>query len=207
MPTNITDVDTFTSTIVTAADGDAVNGASRETEAQGLADRSRYLYNRNIEAKGGLISVPLVSFRDEGAKWTWYDPDLAIREVNTAAPQAYFGIPNRLNAKITEFHVMVNGDFNGVGPHVGLPAVMPFIRAWEVDNFGAGLTVLGTTTDPSASVGAYESNHTISITGIAANNVFDEQKQFVLMVEGEGSTNSLANALYILGVYVKIEAA
>jgi hypothetical protein len=46
MPQNVTDADLWTATVQTAIDGDHVEGASRLLEAQDLADRSRYLYNR-----------------------------------------------------------------------------------------------------------------------------------------------------------------
>lgn len=45
MPANLTDSNTFTDPIVVPTDGDALTGASNALEAQGLANRTRFLKN------------------------------------------------------------------------------------------------------------------------------------------------------------------
>lgn len=46
MPTNLVDSGTFTSPIVAPTDGDALNAASVVTGLQGLANRTRFLFNQ-----------------------------------------------------------------------------------------------------------------------------------------------------------------
>jgi len=58
MPTNLTDVSTFTSPVAVPADGDARNAASVETPFQSLANRTKYLKD-TIEA--GSTKIRLVS--------------------------------------------------------------------------------------------------------------------------------------------------
>lgn len=50
MTVNITDSDTFTDPIVAPDDGDLANGAIFQLAPQGLANRTRYLYNRSAYA-------------------------------------------------------------------------------------------------------------------------------------------------------------
>ena len=58
MPTNLTDVSTFTSPVAVPADGDARNAASVETPFQSLSNRTKYLKD-TIEA--GSTKIRLVS--------------------------------------------------------------------------------------------------------------------------------------------------
>ena len=54
MPTNLTDVSTFTDPVAVPVDSDPRNAASVETPFQALANRTRYLLNQ-IETAGALI--------------------------------------------------------------------------------------------------------------------------------------------------------
>jgi hypothetical protein len=61
MPTNITDVSTFTAPIVTVADGDAANAADVAVAVQGLANRTRALQ--------GVVNVGGPGHMDNGSRF------------------------------------------------------------------------------------------------------------------------------------------
>jgi len=212
MPTNITDVDTWTSTIVTAADGDAVNGASRETEAQGLSDRTRYLYNRNLGAAGGYIEISILQALQEPQDVTtnrrFYLSAGGVSNLGwgqgSIADQGrlYLGIPQIYGAKLTEIHAMVNGNLFG-GGHGGLPTNMPEMSLRRNDS-GGSTTNISTVVDPSASVVAYHLDHLISITG--QSETFDYQKQWYIEIRGESVGAAAVDTFGWYGCYMKIEA-
>jgi hypothetical protein len=205
MPQNIVDADTWTATVQVAADGDAVDGASQVLIGQDLADRTRYLYNRNIAAVGGLLGVALINATPStSARWIPVDGfNWQMTSVASAGLLALH-LPQVLGAKLTEVHCMVHGDLEGNGPHGALPATMPQIELDRIDYLGAGVTNIGTTVDSSANVAAYETHHLISITGLS--EAFDEEKQWALKVKGETGANSLVDTLAFYGCYIKIEA-
>lgn len=59
MPQNITDVDTFTVTVQAPASGEPRTADSVKTPVQGLADRTRWLYNRALDRIGVANSAAL----------------------------------------------------------------------------------------------------------------------------------------------------
>ena len=59
MPQNITDADTFTATVQTPASGEPRTANSVKTPVQGLADRTRWLYNRALDRIGVASSAAL----------------------------------------------------------------------------------------------------------------------------------------------------
>jgi len=211
MPQNITDADTWTDPVQVAADGDPVDGASQVLIGQDLSDRARYLYNRVVPAAQRNFSVPIIG--------AWQSPETAPANfrfqyqaaTNTMQQSSVASagllvvyLPQILNVTLEEVHVMCHGDLSGVGPHPNLPSVggsMPVINLRESDYTGGGYSLLGTQIDPSASVGAYESHHVISITGMSATTFHN--KQHILTIAGESGPNALNNAFHVYGAYVR----
>lgn len=207
MPTNIVDVDTWTATIVTAADGDAVNGASRATEAQGLADRSRYLRNRVRSAADGYIGVPIVpAYLSANPTYPVFDSTYCgWRWSNVSAPANMFiGVPEMFNCRITEVHAMFHGDLMVAGPHAGQPANLPTLEVYENDWTGAGTsTKVANITYTWVDIPTYESHQLISATGLTLD--MDNSKQVVAEFTGESGANALANSMIFYGLYLKCE--
>jgi hypothetical protein len=88
---------------------------------------------------------------------------------------------------------------------------MPTVSLYYVSPVSApDRSQIGTTvTDPSASVGTYESGtfHTISITGLTeAIDQATNQRYYWLEFTGESGANSVASKLSIMGGYAKFTA-
>lgn len=74
------------------------------------------------------------------------------------------------------------------GAHVDLPDTMPAVTLFTRDS-DAVLTATETEIDPSASVVAYEAQHTITLSPAAA--VFSSGNSYVVQFRGEASGDSL----------------
>jgi hypothetical protein len=211
MPQNVVDADTWTVTVETAADGDAVNGASRLLTAQDLADRSRYLYNRTIGPSGvGIWHVPLGDdLVNTAARWAFSQTSTIMGWEQTSVASAgrlRWPIVLPLTGRITQVEARVDGNLgSGGGTHAGLPGTMPRLGLDRQDHFGGTSAQVGVVSDPSASVAAYEVLHSITLSGLSED--IDEHKTWYVYVDGETGANALANELVLLDIRVTIGAA
>ena len=88
---------------------------------------------------------------------------------------------------ITTIVATVQGD---PGSHSALPTNMPDLRLYRQDSVGA-LTLEGSQSDTSGSVGAYEAVHTITISTLSEQvHGAGGNDQCFIMLANEGSTNA-----------------
>ncbi len=89
--------------------------------------------------------------------------------------------------------------------HVALPAGMPQVLLYQLDQDLGSLVVVGTTaaTDSSANVSAYQLAHSVEKTGLSHSVIAD--RQYWLGCSGEYSTNRI-NGLYITAAWVTVAA-
>lgn len=77
----------------------------------------------------------------------------------------------------------------------GLPATMPKVTLWKCTTSNQStMTSIASTTDPSASVAAYETPHDVSIT--ASYSAITDADYFVIGVAGEEGVDATAAASY-----------
>lgn len=99
---------------------------------------------------------------------------------------------------ILTISVMLNGNL-GAG-HASLPGTMPSVSLVSVDVAGTQTTI-DTVADSSASVGAYDANHLVTLT-LGAPETIDGGEAYSIVVTGEAGANSVANTLAIRSILV-----
>jgi len=210
MPQNVADADLWTVTVQCAADGEAVDGASQLLPAQDLGDRSRWLYNRSIEASGGAYQIPIapVDYVGTGValRWSWAPGGVGwINSSIGGAEEMLIPLPALTDCTFDTITLYVEGDGGGGGPHIALPAVMPRITLYQIDAVAGTLTAVGNQIDTSGAFGVYDLPHTIALA-IAAQTV-DSTTQYAVSVRGESGANSIAGALCTWGCTMNIVPA
>jgi hypothetical protein len=100
-----------------------------------------------------------------------------------------FGMPN--GSTLTSVRVRVIPQVLG---RPGLPATMPTFKVYKAD-FNGTTTLLATQIDPSASVAAYETPHTVTMT-IPDEVVDNSSFTYWLDLENESGVNSAINTIY-----------
>lgn len=120
------------------------------------------------------------------------------RQADTASPFSIF-LPIRLQSGDTLNSVTVRVDGAGGGAtHVGLPATLPAVEVFRVNSStGAATSIAGPTTDASASLGAYESDHDITLSSIAETAA---GARYFVEIQGESGANAVNDALQLIGV-------
>jgi len=88
----------------------------------------------------------------------------------------------------------INGNAGGGGGHAGLPSTMPTIA------IVANGTELDIATDASATLGAYENAHSVTVTH--NDTVLDAT--YYLRINGEAGANALANHLKLLNIAASV---
>lgn len=168
------ETDTLDSTIsvtgtISADVTDAIvvaNGGSIGVESGGLIDvktggqlllsgtNKVSLASRSVTRKMGMFHP------DDPTQWTNIDGFFQTDTTSAAIAWVDLDLPH--NSTLTALSVSVSA---GSG-HGGLPAVMPAIRAYQMtDSDSVAITV--STSDTSASVGAFQSTHSISVSGLS----------------------------------------
>jgi hypothetical protein len=82
----------------------------------------------------------------------------------------------------------VSQEFTGSASDVALPATLPTLNVYKVDKFGNG-TNLGAQLDSSGTLGAYQAQHAVSVTGLSVT-IDRSQFTYWAYVQPEASTNS-----------------
>lgn len=198
MPGSITDVDEFP-VVQHITDGDPLNSGAFSNEMQLLANRTRHLANRVVGAGvagSDSVSVPLPMAYPAHASgaptWEFDGANLVFAQV-TLSTAAYlvWGLPYP-NAALVSFEVTIDP----APGHGGLPAVMPQVELGYVGT--GGPTIIDTQVDASGSVGAYEAEHTITLTLGSPEAIDNAARQYFVRLRGESSTNSVAGTTLTL---------
>jgi len=209
MPANIVPVDAWPANLKVAADGDAVSQATRTTVQQTYADAVTYLHGRSVEAVGGDYQVPIVPTSMYPAGWTqrweWRTASNGWMNRDTAGADAIMiPLPPMLGASISSVTMYLDGDAGGAGPHGGLPGTMPTISLYQIAADAAlMLSLVGTATDNSANVAAYEALHEVTYSPGAAQ-VFSHIKQYAVTITGETGANAINFALGLMGLKMTV---
>lgn len=105
-------------------------------------------------------------------------------------PLLYLPVDNLIDgASLCAIRLWLCGAVN----HVGLPTRMPWFKLIRVPEDGVH-SFLGTATDASATVSAYQAAHSVTLsfaTPIAITE--SDESRFVLQIKGEGGVNALAS--------------
>lgn len=203
MPQNVTETETWTSPLTAIADGDAVNGATWLAAIQGYANRLKYLAARVPGVQTEVILTAPMPTASSGAYFT------APEGHSTEGPMIQSGTPGSdpiakctwYNAPrkgtLTQVVLRVQGAWSS-SAHGALPSSMPAFKVWRSDpTTGVATQVGSTATDSSASVGAYEVAHDITLSGLSESL---EGRLYFIEVRGEDDTNALANSFAVISM-------
>lgn len=202
MPVNLTDADTWTTTVQSIANGEALNAVNLQVGPQDLADRSLYLRNRNVEAVGGRLSLmPYIFDVVNGAAaygtldvaagggspaTTIYSPSTA-----TSVWQVKAWIPTRIGVTaspptVTSVSMVIRGD-SGLA---GLPSPMPRIYLASMSPSAGQGTLIGSQTDATAVLLDFKAPHAVTFTPGSGQSLSPTGYLYVECVIGDGSNNS-----------------
>lgn len=197
MPQNIIETPGRGETIVAPSSGDPVTDSSIVQGEQPIGNRLAYLEanavgaspRTNTPVSNGLMGT------DQGANWSFNGfPLWTQTDASTAGNLA---IPLSLPPGVTLTSLRLHCVGDGAATHAGLPGTMPSIQLYEQKIDGTVATLLGSASDSSVNVAAYETEHTIDIAPAA---VVKDDYYYVLLVQGETGANALDNALQVYGV-------
>ena len=202
MPTNHTDVDQF-NTVVKFNDGEAATAASVRAAIEPLADRGHFLRRRLLSGEvGDVVQCRFAPTFNDQAKWVASLSPVGHSQSDVASAfYIVFELELPKNCVLKEIHATLLGSAG----HAGLPATMPRLRLLRQDTGSSGApTALGDQSDTSASVGAYEVPHSVSIAGLSEVIAHDGGNRYYVRIDGEAGANSQA-ALAILDVTAVVD--
>ena len=193
MATPLSETAQFTASVPVPDDGDSATGAGLVAMAQPLADRTQLLKQRigdsgtvvMVGAGPGLLQRALAATHTLGAlsadpsEWYFY----AQKGLTLNLEFSKF-LP--VGATITQIDMRFHGDPASSGSHAGLPATMPKFAFYEDG------VLIDEVTDTSVDAGTYDSEHTVSLTGLST--VVDEDKVYSLRYVGEDGAQSTDTA-------------
>lgn len=180
-------------------DGDLVNTANCGNNGQDTADGLGYLLARanRFDAAHGTASAahvqPAGGFATTG-DWTYAAGAWTNAVVGTVL-MIPLAIPNGVT--VTAVSVLIDP----AGGHGALPAVMPSLAFRRRAIATGGATVIGTATDASANVAAYEPAHALTLSGLS--EVIDTSiRDYHLFLTAESGANSAVGTVWYGGVSV-----
>jgi hypothetical protein len=115
----------------------------------------------------------------------------AVANSNVASNKIFYQLGMPSGSTLTTLRIRVIPDVLG---RPGLPATMPTFKVYKAD-FNGTTTLLATQIDPSASVAAYETPHTVTMT-IPDEVVDNSSFTYWLDLENESGVNSAINTIY-----------
>ncbi len=214
MSSVVTELDQFDASVIVPDDGDT-SGAASVTAAgvgfQPLANRTKHLQARNIGSAGGNLQLDLnavlentsarfgFSFGVGAPNFTWGNID------TTTAGGIYFMVPPMFGVQITNVVARYHGDGFGAGAHGAVPGTLPTVALQRLDTDDGGngsVSTIGTFTDPSATVGAYETLHDIDLSGLTA--VAGDDAVHVVRITGETGANAIDGRGVLYRVYLTL---
>jgi hypothetical protein len=215
----------FPATIPLGTGADNNTPANQNTPFEGLADRTQQLF----EGKPGDLQVPLnAPVLNDGVAWLFQlvgGPPIAAvtsffwMQVNIATG-GYLGwwapmpVLNRTTTtyKVTEVQVDLEGDGGtaGAGAHGAvLPATMPRVTLWSRSE--QTFQNHGTAIDLSGSAAVYDTPHQITLDAATPGAPVPlpiatfRRRSWMVVIEGEAGAGSVANALAIYSINLKLE--
>lgn len=215
MATALTPVNQWDANMIVPDDGDTRSAASVTAPGVGFqvaANRLLYLRNRLVNAVGGTVRLPMnIKYRNLNAGTPYLDYISAAGGVSgqvsqndvTASGIVWFEIPYVFGASLTLVGMTWDGTFDAGGPRAGLPGTMPTISLRTLDATTGAAATVGTATDASINVAAYELPHEVTLA--VAPQVFTPTTVYGLRVTGEAGVNALALSA-ILRLYATIAA-
>jgi hypothetical protein len=190
MPVNIPGTSTWETNVVAPVASDPALAVSARDGLEDLANRTKWLFDASMTqlwlAAGSAILDSVWSV----------DASATVPHVLTTLNGGAYGlyIPVRVPAKGTFSSVAVL--VTGAATHAGVPATKPTLSLWKSSTVRSAKTQIGATiTDPSASVGAYDADHWITLSGLS--EVVAADTTYFLKVTNEASTNAAAQGLRI----------
>lgn len=204
MPTNITDVDTFSATVTAPADGDAGNGATFQAGIQLLSNRTRNLKNRadGIDARIGALAgartklIPLSLCRAPNG----YDATPGVNMLNVAFATANIWAFSANSQSLTipiDFEletgdIITNVEFCVEQGNAGASGQMSAKAYRQAVSASAYATVLQLGSTRTFTAGAGYKNESIAI---ASNNTVS-RSLYQYFVELSGSALAATNSDY-----------
>jgi hypothetical protein len=200
MPTTYTATATGEPVLQTTipSDGDARDASSVNVAFEGLADDISRL------AKGGMTSATVtrsfahfeytagainawIRYRSTVSTYTSHWSQSSTTEDTGAGDTILWGVLDLPHgARLAAVFLSVASD----GTHAALPETMPSFTLYQQHLSSGVVTILGTATDSSATVAAYEAPHQIGLS-VSPNHVVDrETSTYLIAVSGEYGTNS-----------------
>lgn len=192
--------DTYHSTVTAPSDGDAANGTNFQAGIQDCADNARYVRDRcpGAAASTVIIIPPQIATPDLDGYWDLLGNYQRQNDVSTSH-KLYYPVVMPPDGTITQVRCLVTG----TGGHSALPANMPILRLYSLDSTGT-TTQEGTVTDTSADLGAYETVHWITLSGLSVSLGQDAYHVDLL---GESGANALADKLVAYQVEITVTNA
>lgn len=175
------------------------------TGATNLPKLGSRTYTKTASMESGRASSVTALY--PGAVVAWhYSPALLYESIwlQTSAggtgigAELYIPLDVFLGSTLDSVSVNLTGGYGPGAPHGALPGNMPIMEVCQVNSATGTRTVLGSITDTSPNVPAYEATHTLTVSGLAVATLATFQYQ--VRITGEGLPNSLDDKLAVLGV-------
>lgn len=184
MSHNLTESATYTADVTVPDDGDARNAASVNTAFQALANRTKFLKAQTDALHATITrSVPLAS----GLAVDNFSPG-AFKYLNTSAWDSSIDqgdlVQFPLDPPVGCTIVGASARLAGKGGHGALPAIKAKLRVRKFSATNVATTV-ATVTDSSGTTGAYEAQHTLTLT---FSEAYDPTCSYVIEVLDESDS-------------------
>lgn len=193
MATVLTELDQFDATITVPSDGDTANAASISAAGVGfqpLANRTGFINTRINVLQSTVVCPVEYSYNGDAVSVNRFEKQAARDTITqtdiTSAGIVVIPLPPLRAGTITGWSVTISP----TPGHGGLPGTMPQVSLLKRERTATTSTsaVGATTVDPSASVGAYDSVHAITLGSLS--EAVDPGFAYFLTFEGEAGVNS-----------------
>lgn len=140
------------------------------------------LTSRSVNRQITLNAFPVSATWDMGSGGLWSNNAAAGNLIVPVERLPHGGVLQSVKVRL-----------KGAGGHGALPSPMPEFTVYRVDDDGTATGLAAATVDSSATTGAYQAAHTITLSSIAHTVNLTTYRYFVKLV-GEGVTNFVAGA-------------
>ncbi len=163
-------------------------------------DDSTDVFRLSLGSAVALLSGGAATWKPEprGAGW---------RQVDVSGGfDVSFPLPLPVGDTITNIKVVVNGGV-GAGHGGAIPSGTDRLRVLLVSVDTAGVaTIVASKRDPSASVGAYDASHVITLDSGSLDSgtlphLVDDDAVYYVVVEGEAGANAVANTTVVTSIF------
>jgi hypothetical protein len=212
MPSNLTELDVYTTPIVVPNAGEEIRANDWIQAAGALANRTKYARERVLGlATSYLIQIPLLPISTAGFSFTLTAglPSSSAGWKQQASPTGSdevgpvpFWFPMSGGVSLTAKLSSITVTFRPAAGHSALPANKPKLRFYRQDNAAAAGSQVTEVIDNPADVTAYQTTRVLTAT---LNYVLTNFDAFYITFIGESGANSVggltllhASALYSL---------